>query len=279
MGKARWFLEGSSHYATMLIGKKWGHHFPMHFVCSFPRSGSTWLSEMIADYLNLPRPSHYIFPVGFSSVIHTHVRPNFGLNDCFYIYRDGRDCYLSFYYYLLKKLEEDGESFNEYRFWTKKFGKDKHQERIRENFCIYLEEQFKKKQNWNNHVSGWLAKANFENNITAIQFEQLKKDPYNMLRRACLEKFENVSDELLKEAIQRQSFKSQKKRNKDQHRTYIRRGATGDWKSLFCVESAQIFDHYAGETLVQLGYEKNSKWIYNYSEETKSNESSTPVRF
>ncbi|CAN0527606.1 unnamed protein product [Scytosiphon promiscuus] len=98
----------------MYIGKKWGQSFPMYFVCSFPRSGSTWLSEMLADYLNLPRPSHYIFPIGFSSIVHTHTAPRLGLKDCFYIYRDGRDCYLSFYKYLVKVLEEERASYKEY---------------------------------------------------------------------------------------------------------------------------------------------------------------------
>lgn len=279
MKKARWFLEGSSHYATMLIGKKWGHRFPMHFVCSFPRSGSTWLSEMVADYLNLPRPSHYIFPIGFSSIIHTHVSPNFGLNNCFYIYRDGRDCYLSFYYYLLKRLKEDGPKFNEYNYWIKKFGRQNHQEYLEKNFCIYLEELFKKKWNWSNHVTGWLEKAESESRTISIQFEQLKINTFEILRNACLEGFGEVSDDLLKEAILRQSLQKQRNRVENQHKTFIRKGRVGDWKSLFSKESAQIFNYYAGDTLVQLGYEKNTDWVYNFNESEITNEDRPLIRF
>ena len=277
MGKARWFLEGSSHYMTMFIGKKWGNHFPMHFVCSFPRSGSTWLSEMIADYLNLPRPKNYIFPIGFSSVVHTHVSPKFGLNDCFYIYRDGRDCYLSFYYYLIKRLEEDGPKFKEYHFWVKKFGHVNYQENLKRNFCIYLEELLKKKWHWGNHVSGWIENSRAEHKVVPVQFELLRKEPYNSLRGICLEKFGEVSEEVLKDTIQRQSLQKQKNRSKDQHRTYIRKGESGDWKTLFCSESAQMFDYYAGKTLLQVGYEENTDWVYNFKNQV--NEDNPLVRF
>jgi len=73
MERINWFMRSVSHYTTMSIGSRFGEKFPMHFVCGYPRSGTTWFSELLADYLNLPRPNMYIFPIGFASVIHTPV--------------------------------------------------------------------------------------------------------------------------------------------------------------------------------------------------------------
>ncbi|UZR95494.1 sulfotransferase domain-containing protein [Chondrinema litorale] len=261
MSKVRWFLEGTSHYATMYIGKKWGNNFPMYFVCSFPRSGSTWLSELLADYFNLPRPSHYIFPIGFSSVIHTHVSPNFGLKDCFYIYRDGRDCYLSFYQYLLKNLIEKGEEFNEFGFWKKRFKKGDYKEHFDENFSIYLETQFKKKWHWGKHTLGWIEKSKNYKNVELIKFEDLKNNPLGIMTEVLEKRFGYISISSLEEAVKRQSIQTQKNRPKDQHRTFIRKGETGDWKNYFHRESADIFNYYAGKSLIKLGYEENSEWL------------------
>ena len=94
----------------------------MHFVCGYPRSGTTWFNEMLADYLNLPRPNHYIFPIGFAPVIHTHWNADSYLNDCFYNVRDGRDAVVSAYFKTIMKVYEKAPiaiRTNNRIFWEK----------------------------------------------------------------------------------------------------------------------------------------------------------------
>ncbi len=38
---------------------------------------------------------------------------------------------------------------------------------------------------------------------------------------------------------------------------------SGDWTNHFSKKAVEIFDHYAGDTLIDLGYEKNREWINN----------------
>ncbi len=41
----------------------------------------------------------------------------------------------------------------------------------------------------------------------------------------------------------------------------LRKGVAGDWKNLFTREAAELFDRYAGETLVEDGYEPDRSWV------------------
>ena len=57
-------LERASDDVNRFVGKHWGDKFPFYFVCEYPKSGGTWLSRMVSDYLKIPFPQHSVFPVG-----------------------------------------------------------------------------------------------------------------------------------------------------------------------------------------------------------------------
>jgi sulfotransferase family protein len=44
-------------------------------------------------------------------------------------------------------------------------------------------------------------------------------------------------------------------------RSFLRKGVVGDWRNQFSLEAREVFDRYAGEELILLGYEKDRKWV------------------
>jgi hypothetical protein len=42
---------------------------------------------------------------------------------------------------------------------------------------------------------------------------------------------------------------------------FLRKGVVGDWRGRFSPEAREVFDRYAGEELILLGYERDRSWV------------------
>jgi hypothetical protein len=42
---------------------------------------------------------------------------------------------------------------------------------------------------------------------------------------------------------------------------FVRKRVSGDWRNHFCFEAASVFDAYAGDLLIRLGYEPDNHWV------------------
>jgi len=67
-------------------------------VTEYPKSGGTWFSEMISEYLGLPFPRNRL-PKLQSCILHGHYRYFPTMKDVFVVFRDGRDVMVSFYFH------------------------------------------------------------------------------------------------------------------------------------------------------------------------------------
>ena len=262
----RHYMEVLSHHITIWIGKHYGPHFPMYFVCGYPRSGTTWFSQMLGNYMNLPNPEHYIFPIGFAAIIHTHASANHKLKNCFYIVRDGRDAMVSLYFYTILKMQKG--HFPVRQHFIDLFGNDFASNDIKKNLPKFLEDQFSNPigcpEHWGIHTSMWLDHArNNPNEVVIIRYESLLQNPVVEFKKALSTLLDSIDDDLITEIVKLQDLNLQRKRPEKYHRTYLRKGQSGDWKNYFTYESAEIFNHYAGEALINLGYEDNHKWVSN----------------
>ena len=90
--------------STRVVGMVAGERFPFYYVSEYPRSGGTWLSQMVADYLKIPFPIHYVFPLGFQCVVHNHWPYSSRFQRVVYLYRDGRDICISMLFFALRGL-------------------------------------------------------------------------------------------------------------------------------------------------------------------------------
>ena len=105
-----WFTEGLSHYLTIILAKYLVNKKSINifFVSGPPRSGTSWVSDVIAVYFNLPRPKHYKLPLFFDSIIHTHVilKEKY-IDKVIYVKRNGLEAYISKYRALKRDMLND----------------------------------------------------------------------------------------------------------------------------------------------------------------------------
>jgi hypothetical protein len=265
-GKASWFLKASSHYVTMWIAYRYAKDFPQYFVVGFPRSGTSWLSEIVADYYNLPRPRHYYLPVAFAAVLHTHFKPNQKFTNTFYIYRDGRDSYASSYFKSLRLMKED-PGFVRTALYTKLFKgrtEDLSPEDHRENFLAFMKEEYRRGYIWSAHIDEWQQEAKTNQGITILTFEGLLGDSENEMSQAINQISGSVDKKVLNQVVFKNSFEQQINRPKEQHRTILRKGKKNSWKECFSREAAAFFTASCGKKLVELGYESDDSWISEF---------------
>ena len=73
---------------------------PKIVLTEHPKSGGTWVSQMIAEYLDIPNPLDSL-PPHRRCILHGHYLHVADTNDIIVMWRDGRDVVVSHYYYHL----------------------------------------------------------------------------------------------------------------------------------------------------------------------------------
>ncbi|MDZ7775706.1 MAG: sulfotransferase domain-containing protein [Bacteroidales bacterium] len=68
----------------------------------------------------------------------------------------------------------------------------------------------------------------------------------------------------LNQIIKKYSFNEQKKSLKNNDKSFLRKGISGDWKNYFSKEACKVFNDFAGKELIKWNYEKDSSWIKNW---------------
>ena len=82
-------LCAASQYTTLFLGLKCPRSIPMVFVVGYPRSGTTWAAQLVADYLQMPFPQLSLLPIGFQAITQGHFRPRDDFQQLIYQLRDG----------------------------------------------------------------------------------------------------------------------------------------------------------------------------------------------
>lgn len=190
----------------------------------------------------------------------------------FYLYRDGRDVAVSGYFHYVRNSLY-GESAAKKNIHMKKIGKifDKTEEeemfRTEKYMARFLEQWVKDDfnpsfgRNWAAHVTEWFESG--AENIAFLSYEGLLERAVEILSSA-LQKHADIQVEkdAIEKVVELNSFQriSGRSVGKEDPTSFIRKGIAGDWKNHFDQESCRIFDHYCGEALIKLGYEKDHNW-------------------
>jgi hypothetical protein len=128
---------------------------------------------------------------------------------------------------------------------------------IKKNMPRFIEYKFNNKKyprfTWSEFVNSWLNK-----NAPIITYEDLLIDPIKVLSEA-IHKVCNVQpdEDRLKKISEKYSFKNQAGRNPGDEDmfSFLRKGISGDWKNVFSKEASRVFNKFAGNELIKLGYE------------------------
>ena len=232
---------------------------PLYIVNEYPKSGGTWVCQMLSDYLDIPFPRNQ-FPKFQSSIMHGHYLHIRTLKNVYIVMRDGRDVMVSFYYQSLFKHERFNDRLVEITRRDLNF--DDYSD-IKKNMPKFIEYKFSNKKNprftWSDFVNSWIDK-----DVPIITYENLLRDTINVLGQA-IYKVCNVQpdEDRLREISEKYSFKNQTGRNPgDENKlSFLRKGIAGDWKNYFSKEARQVFNKFAGNELIKLGYEIDDSWI------------------
>lgn len=228
----------------------------------YPKSGGTWLGQMLADYFQVPFPRN-VTPRFETSLLHGHLLYHPNYNDrlvC--LFRDGRDVTVSLYYHLFFENEHNPSFFVKE---MRKMVAFQDFDAIRDNMPAFLEQVFNGPIKKRLHFS-WseFVDSCYPQDIAKVRYEDLLADATAAMRPVVEKLSGKPADMQRLEAIAAQySFSKQVKQHQDGSfsKSFLRKGQAGDWKNHFNREACEIFDHYAGKQLIQLGYEQNHEWV------------------
>lgn len=234
---------------------------PLYLVTEYPKSGGSWVAQMLSEYLKVPYPRDRRPPLR-SCILQGHHLYSPHFHNVFCVMRDGRDVMVSYYYHRLFQHDRNPSWFvarERKRITFKDY------ENIRNNLPAFIEYIFRtaergfKRFTWAEFVSSWINR-----DVPIIRYERLLEDG----PRTLYEAIARVSGELpsmkrLRDITEAYSFERQAGRRpgEEDTRSFLRKGVAGDWKKHFSRKACEIFDHYAGEALIEAGYERNRDWL------------------
>lgn len=257
-------VRAASHHVTWILGQRFPDIFPLVFVVGYQKSGTTWMCQLAADYLMLPFPKHSLLPIGFEAVVHGHEPVKRTYRRGVYSIRDGRDAMVSAYFFLLRSVPE-GDNPPMPPYLRKLFPGLRNKADVARNLVPFMEREFQRPRyslHWGQHVRSFFEVRN--PGVVMLRYEDLVSDGAAALATA-MGVLTGTEPDVARAAasVERYSFARQSKRKPgEEDRTrFLRKGQAGDWRNHFTRDAAEVFDRYAGETLVEAGYEPDRSWV------------------
>jgi hypothetical protein len=236
---------------------------PIFVVCEYPKSGGTWVGQMLSDYLSLPFPRN-TWPPLRSAVHHAHYLYSPMLRNAVCVMRDGRDIMVSYYFHML--FENDKSSPILVRETRDALRFDDYED-VRQNIAQFIEYLFDKQSNsispfqftWPQFVRSWNARP-----APVVRYEDLVSDCVASMSRMLHQLTGKQPDEdKLRRIADKYSFAAQAQRpaGVEERGSFLRKGRPGDWREKFSPSAARLFSELAGEELILLGYESDNSWV------------------
>ena len=241
----------------------------------YPKSGGTWLGQLVSNYLKIPFPRNK-FPLTQRSFFHSHYLPKYRIpknKKIIFLVRDGRDVLISLYYHHLVWNDKNKLSPKDVIYHRSNLPFDDYDD-IKANLAEFITYTFNHKPsrlkhftfmgNWFDYNQSWLNEMNTNDNIYMIRYEDLLDDTEASILKLLKEFFKiyDIDREHLKNVINEFSFENQSRRKKGEENknSFLRKGIKGDWKNYFGVKERELFKQYTNDLLVRLNYEKDNNW-------------------
>ena len=235
---------------------------PLYLVTEYPKSGGSWFAQMLSAYLGVPFPRNRRPSRLEPCVLHGHHLYSPHFQNVFCIVRDGRDVMVSAYYHTLFHNDRNPPWAVEKR--RSKMPFDDY-ENVKKNLPAFIDYMFTKANRglfhfrWDEFILSWIDK-----DVPIIRYESMLENAADALYTAIETVTKEEPDiERLHQIAHQFSFENIAKRKpgEENSRSFLRKGIAGDWRNKFTREACEVFDHYAGDVLILLGYEENRDWV------------------
>ena len=237
-----WFFEAASHYISLWLLKSHAKNNKVIFLCGAPRSGTSWISDVLSYYYNLPRPKHYRLPILFDSVVHTHkILDPEKYKNTFFVVRDGRNAYLSYYYMIRKALLADGKIVraNHYQQIFKDVADDAN---TSHNVLALMKDDLKREKS----IFKTLKKIwDYQEREKApvIVYEEAQENPMDIFSKAIEFYDGHCNKDRLEKVLDLQSKKAQRQLPQNQRSTTINASAS-DWRDVLDEETLAFYEKH-----------------------------------
>ena len=256
---AWWWFKLNGFLRYMIVQGATQHFASTVVLTEYPKSGGTWMSQMMSSAIGIPYPRNRLPHFG-SQIIHGVFRKVHHNVDTLVVWRDGRDTMVSFYYHLTFDKPITSKHYSEEL--KNKLGIE-NPYKIKEHLPKFIEWTFSggyPGYSWADFVHTWKGK----NNQIETSYEKITENPQRELRRVLdYLGHSHISDDRLSEIVDEFSFYNQSSRQPGEEdvTSFIRKGIVGDWQNVFTKEACDVFERYAGQELIDLGYEEDASWI------------------
>jgi hypothetical protein len=229
---------------------------PYYVVNEFPKSGGTWLCEMLSMALGIPFRERE--PIRFErSVVHGHFLNPIGLHNVAVIFRDPRDVIVSCYYHFYFKNDRANHVLVD--LMKRRLPFDDYDD-IAANLPAFIRfistTPVSPHFSWPAFAAAWAGRQD----VTTTTYERLRADTEGELARVIGSLGLQPSGERIDETVRYCSFAAAKQRQEREMRPgtevpFIRAGSLGGWRSHFspAAEAELVRCGYA-EPMRALGY-------------------------
>jgi len=227
------------------------------FFAAYPKSGTTYVRFVLFEMLSgmpagfrttnnlmagvgVHKHAMKLLPGG-GRLLSTHEHYRSEYKRMIYVVRDGRDVMLSEYAYLkaLAFYDKDLDSFIKHFLFTKVSGYGP----------------------WHQHVAGFLdSPVTKTDNFMIVRFEDVRTDPVSWFARMADFLGVKVEMDRIRTAVANNSIEAMReKENREPVKAsirgrFVRDGKVRGWVSKLTPEQVSLFEKYAGDALVRLGY-------------------------
>lgn len=255
---AWWFALNGAARAALVRGANPFAFYPL--INEYPKSGGSWLSQMLGAALGLPNPRNRL-PLLRSSIMHGHYLQPQGLKNVVLVARDGRDVIVSLYHHLISANNFASSRGQDHARGVLRFGDPA---AVAHNLPSFIEAnargELHPRFGWGEFYARWIGHPCIR---AETRYEAMLADAAGELYRIQRALGGFVSREECEAIADRFSFARQAGRRPGQEDrgSFLRKGIAGDWRRIFTRAAAEVFDRYHGDTLIALGYEPNREWI------------------
>lgn len=236
-------------------------------IFEFPKSGGTWLAQLLATTLEWPFLDNSALPPDNNCVLRGHNLAHGRSGRLIYMVRDPRDVYVSLYHHRIRHYRGN-VSYR--RAQISAMGEPLNPRSIREQFDSFLrfEQQYAGRRgsstpaSWSTHVRSFTPSLT-DPAKALVSYESLKEDTAGELARLYQELFAHELPKGLAERVAkahdyriRKTLQGAPRRG----RSAIRVGRTGGWRDVFTRSSGQILTEHAGDMMLKYGYVQSRNW-------------------